>query len=406
MALAIVIVCIAAVFVAIWQVQLGGTLAKVNGTSIRSGTVNGLDSYLEYMQTGQFSGDTDPAAGLSGSAEADAKQTAKDTVLVQDNSILINVCVPFEAIKTHFENEGKTILTEEKKAEIKETTDAVFSSADTANQLRSHGVKKSHVAYYQEYVAYVTAFQEEVLENGPVTDEDAQAYYDEHPDYFTTPLSMQASHILVSDPEHTPEKLAEAESILEQIKDGADFAELANEYSDDGSGEDGGDLGTFGAGQMVEPFEEAALALEPGEVSDIVETEFGYHIIKLAGKTEESVQTLEEARETIDSYVGGERTTEALDKLVEESDIQYSGLINPETGKPPISLSELESARNPSLGAEGDSGSAEGGLPEGAEGSAEAADGAPDAEGSAEAGADGAETEESDSGGLPSGQTE
>ncbi|MDE1874422.1 MAG: peptidyl-prolyl cis-trans isomerase [Candidatus Micrarchaeota archaeon] len=84
---------------------------------------------------------------------------------------------------------------------------------------------------------------------------------------------IRCSHILV-------EKFSVAQQILDRLKKGESFAALAQEYSIDGSRKRGGDLGEFGRGIMVKPFEEAAFALKPGEISGIVKTEFGYHIIK------------------------------------------------------------------------------------------------------------------------------
>ena len=96
------------------------------------------------------------------------------------------------------------------------------------------------------------------------------------------PEAMRASHILLK--ADTPEAKAAAKTkagdLLTQIKGGADFAALAKQHSNDGSAPNGGDLGFFPRGQMVKPFEEAAFALKAGEISPIVETEFGYHIIK------------------------------------------------------------------------------------------------------------------------------
>jgi peptidyl-prolyl cis-trans isomerase C len=87
---------------------------------------------------------------------------------------------------------------------------------------------------------------------------------------------IRCSHILV-------EKLSLATEILDKIKKGESFAKMAEQYSIDGSRRRGGDLGEFGRGMMVRPFEEAAFKLQVGEVSGIVKTEFGYHIIKRTG---------------------------------------------------------------------------------------------------------------------------
>jgi len=123
-----------------------------------------------------------------------------------------------------------------------------------------------------------------------VNEADALAYYQENKEDFNTPEEVRASHILIKvSPSATPEEKAaakeKAEKLLKEIKDGADFATLAKEYSDDpGSKMKGGDLGYFGRGRMVKEFEDAAFALQPGQVSGIVETQFGYHIIKVTGR--------------------------------------------------------------------------------------------------------------------------
>ena len=92
---------------------------------------------------------------------------------------------------------------------------------------------------------------------------------------------------------------ATAKEVLEKVNAGEDFAELAKEYSTDGTAENGGDLGFFGTGQMVEPFEKAAFALEIGEVSDIVETEYGFHIIKVTDKQEAKEAVFADHKEEI-----------------------------------------------------------------------------------------------------------
>lgn len=92
-------------------------------------------------------------------------------------------------------------------------------------------------------------------------------------------MKVRASHILVKTE-------AEAKDLLDKINNGADFAELAQEYSMCPSKRDGGDLRFFGKGMMVKPFEDAAFSLEVGQVSEPVETQFGWHLIKLTDKKE------------------------------------------------------------------------------------------------------------------------
>jgi peptidyl-prolyl cis-trans isomerase C len=119
------------------------------------------------------------------------------------------------------------------------------------------------------------------------TDQEAQAFYDSHPGVFDTGERVKASHILVRVPQGATgpakeELRKKADAILQRVRAKEDFAALARQSSEDpGSASNGGDLGAFGRGQMVPPFEQAAFALKPGEVSGIVETPFGFHIIKV-----------------------------------------------------------------------------------------------------------------------------
>ncbi|MEP6557218.1 MAG: peptidylprolyl isomerase [Burkholderiales bacterium] len=112
----------------------------------------------------------------------------------------------------------------------------------------------------------------------------AKAAYQAKPDRFMQPAQIQARHILVKGTD--AEARAKAEGLLAELKKGADFAALAKKSSDDpGSAANGGDLGFFGRGQMVKPFEDAAFALEqPGDLSPLVESTFGFHIIELTKK--------------------------------------------------------------------------------------------------------------------------
>jgi peptidyl-prolyl cis-trans isomerase D len=133
---------------------------------------------------------------------------------------------------------------------------------------------------------------------------DVQGYYDAHLDEYKKPEEVQARHILIKvAPEASDTDKAaarkQADEISAKLKAGGDFAALAKQYSQDSTAQNGGDLGTFGRGVMTPSFEAAAFALEPGGISDVVESPFGFHLIKLDGKTPERTQSLEEVKTTI-----------------------------------------------------------------------------------------------------------
>jgi peptidyl-prolyl cis-trans isomerase C len=165
-----------------------------------------------------------------------------------------------------------------------------------------------------------------------VTEADIKSYYDGNIDRFKQPERVKASHILIGfgegDTEATKqEKRREAEGLLAQLGQGSDFAQLASEHSTCPSGQNGGDLGFFGRGMMVKPFEDAAFSLAPGEISDVVETRFGYHIIMVTDREEDRTLPFHEARDGIFQMLDGQRMQEAMKAYTEQlrasADIEY-----------------------------------------------------------------------------------
>jgi peptidyl-prolyl cis-trans isomerase C len=145
-----------------------------------------------------------------------------------------------------------------------------------------------------------------------VTDADIQGFYAQNQERFQQPQSVRASHILIPvEPSATDDARAQAKTkvdgLLAQIKGGADFAEMAREHSSDGSAAQGGDLGYFSKGQMVPEFEQAAFALEAGQVSEVVQTQFGYHIIKAVEHRAPRTVPLSEVSERITAFLTQQR---------------------------------------------------------------------------------------------------
>lgn len=156
----------------------------------------------------------------------------------------------------------------------------------------------------------------------PVTDEDVADFYEENKEGFAESEKVRARHILIKvSPDVSDQEKADAESkiqvVLKEARDGADFAELAKKNSECPSASQGGDLGYFTRGQMVKPFEEAAFALEPGQISEIVETQFGYHIILVQDKKPRRQLELEEVSEQIRKALYDEEIEIALEKWLE-----------------------------------------------------------------------------------------
>lgn len=172
---------------------------------------------------------------------------------------------------------------------------------------------------------------QEIGQNFQISEEESRAFYDENPQFFEQGEQVEARHILVStEGVEGEDAMAEArdraEDLKAQLDDGADFETLAQEESDGPSASRGGNLGTFGRGQMVPSFEEVAFTLEVGEISEVVETQFGFHIIQVTNKTESGTTPYAQAKPQIDQYLTQQKRSEAiqeyLDGLKEDADIQ------------------------------------------------------------------------------------
>lgn len=190
---------------------------------------------------------------------------------------------------------------------------AVFEPAKFTSQVTAgdDDLRKYYDTHQERYktepqvrVQYLSFLQGRGNNEVAVSDEDILLFYRQYPKRYNIPEKRQARHILIraaetDAPEIKANKRQQAETILKLAKSGQDFAKLATQYSEDASAEQGGDLGFFDRGQMVPSFEEAAFKLKPGQVSDLVETRFGFHIIKLEKIEPGRVIPLSEARQEI-----------------------------------------------------------------------------------------------------------
>lgn len=163
----------------------------------------------------------------------------------------------------------------------------------------------------------------EVNTSGAVQPQDVSTFYEQNPDKFKQGERVRASHILIRTPENADAKTKQeardkAADVLAQLKGGKDFGELAKHYSQDpGSAANGGDLGYFAQGQMVPPFEQAAFALAPGAVSGVVETPFGFHIIRVADKQAARTVPLEEVKPQIEQFLQNQQRQQKTDAFID-----------------------------------------------------------------------------------------
>ena len=161
-----------------------------------------------------------------------------------------------------------------------------------------------------------------VIDKITISEKESKAFYDSHPELFNQSEQVKARHILIKVPPDADEKAkAEArkkiENVQKKVKAGEDFAELARKFSEGPSGKNGGDLGYFGQGKMVKSFEKAAFSMKPGEVSDIVETRFGYHLIKVEDRKQAKPIAYAEVKTQLTEHLKKQKGQKEIDKYVE-----------------------------------------------------------------------------------------
>jgi peptidyl-prolyl cis-trans isomerase D len=170
----------------------------------------------------------------------------------------------------------------------------------------------------------IIADQQKVAESIQVSDAQMQQYYNSHRDQFKTPERVKVRHILLTTTGKSKEEIAKiktkAEGLLKQIRGGADFAELAKQNSDDpGSKANGGDLGWVVRGQTVKNFETAAFSLKPKEISDLITTEYGFHIIQVLEKQDAHVQAFDEVKTQIADELKKGTLNDRVQSLAEQA---------------------------------------------------------------------------------------
>lgn len=271
-----------------------------------------------------------PRADLIGSAEGMAQrlQAAGQPAPPRDDDFYRQVLDQLISTKLLYQEsqaQGTTISPEELTEQVqtleqrtggKEQLDQALAGQDMTREELRQGLK--------EDLAINRYIEEKVAPAVTVSEQEAKSFYEENKERMQRPEQAKLRHILIqagSDAAEEEKTAArtKAEGLLAQIREGADFAELATANSEDpGSKDEGGDLGWVSRGQTVEPFENAAFALEPGATSEVVESPFGFHIIRLEEKRPAGTAPFEDAREEIEAFLKQRKLGEVINRKVEE----------------------------------------------------------------------------------------
>jgi peptidyl-prolyl cis-trans isomerase C len=205
------------------------------------------------------------------------------------------------------------------KAMQRDASDADFQKALEARKMSSEQLRTDA----RVQLTIEKLLEAHVAEAAATTDAEARAFYDKNPDKFKVDDKVRASHILLKVDAKAPEasrKQAQSRiaGILKRARSGEDFAALAAKHSQDGSARQGGDLGYFARLEMVPAFSQVAFSLKPGEISDVVTTEFGYHIIKVTDKKAATTVPYEQASKQIVEFLSRQKKQERAGQFVDE----------------------------------------------------------------------------------------
>ncbi len=244
--------------------------------------------------------------------------------------MILDQMIYTEAIYEAAKKENLLPTEEEINKSIEEFNTSIKDNDDYKKQLKELGIDDNFLKYQFERTLASDNYKEKFNKDNAVTNDEMKEYYDDNKDDFYID-QVEASHILIKTTDDEGNQLSDekkeeakkkAEEVLSKAKSGEEFSKLAKEYSEDTvSAENGGELGFFGKGQMVQPFEEAAFSMKVGEISDLVESDYGYHIIKVTDK-EDRQKTFDEVKDTIKDTLQDEKYNAQVEKLKEEAKVE------------------------------------------------------------------------------------
>ena len=284
-----------------------GTAVRVNGVDISNERFNAF--YQEYRRP----------YGINIAGRGDHLQR-----LTKLRKEAMDEMIEQELVRQAAEAQGIEVTGAEIDAALAEVSEPFENPDDFNRRIQSEGFTPDS---YRQHVGRMIAAKKYLdgirMTVATVSDEELESYYRDNEIRLTLPVQVRVRHILLTwKPMGTTDDRAAIRKqmlpILERARAGEDFAELAREYSDDyATARNGGDTGLFHRGQMAPAFETAAFALQPGEISDPVDTPFGVHILRLDERKESRLLPLEEVREQLREHIREEKMEVAVKQETE-----------------------------------------------------------------------------------------
>ncbi len=321
---AAVIVAIAIAAVVVFVVMdvrfdMSKTIASVNGEKIKQSQV---DIYIDFLMEQTPSVDlTDDEEGLK-ALEAN----------------IIDSLIVAKLLDEHAGENNIEVREEEIDEQINKIIENYPSESDFEEDLAGKNIGRDFLRSEIQNQILRTKIFDLITNDISISSEEIENYYNENKEIlFKVPESIKVSHILArisseegieASDKDRKEALDKINYIKEQLDEGELFEEVAKKYSDDEySAENGGDLGYISRGQTIEEFENAAFLLDDGEVSEVIETVYGFHIIKATDYKEEYIKDFEEVKDAIESFLDNETKMKSWENfvfsLIEAADIEY-----------------------------------------------------------------------------------
>lgn len=256
-------------------------------------------------------------------------QAFRDQMRLQVDDMLVDKMLINDALK----EKNIEITSQQVDDEMKRfAADNGITVEEMMQQITQSGMKEEDIRDQFLMREKINALMKAEMGDLTVSEDEVKKYYDDNIQQFSQPEMVTASHILLKTQGKTDEEKAEIhkkmEDILSRAKAGEDFGSLAKEYSEDPGSKDKGGEYTFPRDQMVKPFEDAAFGLEDGQISDIIETQFGYHIIKTKEHIAAKTQSFDEVKDQITSRLNDQKMASAWQtyqkKLREDAKIEWS----------------------------------------------------------------------------------
>ena len=281
--------------------QLPEVLARVNGEAVKKAD---LDRLIKNMEL---------------SANQPIPADRRDEILRRALDQLVTYTVLSQETKAR-----KVTVTEaEIDSNLKQMQSQFPNQAEFTKALAARGMTLERLRADARVDLSINRMVEAEVASTPApTDAQAREFYDKNPDKFKQEEAIRASHILIPADEKADDATkkkarAEADGVLKELQSGGDFAELAKKHSKDSSAAQGGDLNFFPRGQMVPAFDQAAWALKPGQISDVVTTPFGYHIIKVTDHRAASTVPFDQVSARIKEYLAQQQKQERAQAFIE-----------------------------------------------------------------------------------------